>query len=439
MTTEAVRIELRGGNLAAYNAREGEIIVEGGAGTGKTFAILHKLNNLAHDHPGFRGLILRKTAVTLATTCLRTLEDEVYDQWDKGQRRSIRDGVHFFGGSQNEPAGYMYDNGSMLAVGGMDQASKVLSSNWDVIYVNECTELSLEEWETLTTRARLYTIPNNRVIGDCNPSYERHPLYLRARTGQARLIHTVLRDNPAYYDRDGTPTERGEAYIKTLEGLTGTRRQRLLLGQWVGMENAIYPQLDATTMLVPVADRTQWGVGAQGVDFGRVHLSAVVSVSRATTGVVWVRECHVIEGGNLQAIEDACRTQRLLYHTTRGVVDPIQEVLGQRLGYKVAKSGAGSRKGRIQQVTKLLDAGALKFDAYGPGVSDLFAEMAMYRYEIRETDTVIEDVVVRKDDDRVAALEYAIEAMEMPSGLGVPVSRARVYTPPPSRSKARVA
>src|SRR5690606_6015863 len=98
-----------------------------------------------------------------------------------------------------------------------------------------------------------------------------------------------------------------------------------------------------------------------------------------------------------------------------------------------AKSGAGSRKGRIEMVTKLLDAGALKFDAFGDGIQDLWDEMQMYRYEVRETDTSIDDIVVRKDDDRVAALEYAIETLEYrgepaPSKVGAQRNRRAAVT-----------
>jgi hypothetical protein len=140
--------------------------------------------------------------------------------------------------------------------------------------------------------------------------------------------------------------------------------------------------------------------------------------------VVWVRECWAESGGNLQAIEDACRAHRVRFGVRRGVVDPIQEVLGQRLSFRVAKSGAGSRKGRIQMVTKLLDSDALRFDRYGAGVQELYDEAVMYRYEVRTTDTLVKDVVVRKDDDRVAAFEYAIEGLETTPPPG-PVAAVR--------------
>ena len=72
--------------------------------------------------------------------------------------------------------------------------------------------------------------------------------------------------------------------------------------------------------------------------------------------------------------------------------------------------GAGSRKGRISQVIRLLDADALFFDKDGDGVPELFEEALDYRYEVdRDMETVNEDVVVKEGEDRVAGMEYAIE------------------------------
>src|SRR3990167_6051527 len=140
---EATRIQLRGGNRTAYAARDREILVEGPRGTGKTFALLLKLHHLAMAHQGFRGLIVRKHQVTLTATALRTFDEQVKPQLD---------GVRFFGGSKDRPAAYVYPNGSTIAVGGLgdaDQAEKVKSSEYDLIYVNESTELGFDDWQAL--------------------------------------------------------------------------------------------------------------------------------------------------------------------------------------------------------------------------------------------------------------------------------------------------
>ena len=62
-------------------------------------------------------------------------------------------------------------------------------------------------------------------------------------------------------------------------------------------------------------------------------------------------------------------------------------------------------------VTALLDSDALMFDIDGRGVKDLWDEGLSYHWERRETDTLAETVPARIDDDRIAAMEYAIEEM----------------------------
>lgn len=406
-----VHIKLRRGNWAAYHSVAREIVIEGPARTGKTFGLLLRMNKHAQEVPGYRGLIVRKFAVTLGSTILRTLEEDVYHEWERVGRISKMDGVHFFGGSQNEPPAYVYANGSRIIVGGMDQPTKILGSEYDEILYNEIIEGSEEDVETLLSRLSHGLLANPAFMGDTNPSFDRHWVLQRIYRGGVDHQKTTLKDNPAFYDDAGEPTERGKSYLESIAGLTGTRYQRLVLGEWIGMENAIYPQLDPSAQLGSLPERVGWETGAIGIDYGRVHLSAVVAVTRDSTGIYWVREVWAESGGDPQKIEDMSRGMKVRYRISRGRVDPIQEFMAQKLAFKTASIAAGSRKARIGYVTRLLDAGALKFDADAPGVRDLFDEMLGYRYERRETDTNIDDVVVRKDDDRVAALEYAIEEL----------------------------
>ncbi len=148
----AQHITLRGGNWRAYNSRAREILVEGPARTGKTYALLLRMVRHAQEIQGYRGLVVRKVAATLGTTILRTLEEDVLHDWQTATRSSALDQVHFFGGSANEPTSYEFDNGSRIVVGGMDTPSKVLGSEYDEIYANEIVDMSEDDIETLLTR-----------------------------------------------------------------------------------------------------------------------------------------------------------------------------------------------------------------------------------------------------------------------------------------------
>lgn len=399
--------ELRGGMLQLINSREREVVIWGPAGTGKTMGIGHWINLLAGSFPKMRWLMLRKTQTALTSTALVTF----------GEKVLLPGEAEFYGGSKREPASYRYRNGARVVVGGLDNADKILSSEYDGIYVNEVTELTLDDWEQLLTRLRNGVLKYPRIIGDCNPTYSTHWLLKRAQQGKLRLIESRLEDNPAYFDAEGNITPAGRAYVATLEALSGTRYQRFRLGQWVGVENAIYdcfnPVTHASRVLPP---DTTWKEGAIGVDYGDVHPHAVVAVSRTTSGRLWVRETWT--GRTYEGLVAAVGRMRDTYGIRRVRVDPMlkgwekpeQSPIGGRVNR--ADASPGSRKNRIELVYRLFQGDALNLDPKGMGNDGLVEEIEAYHWNHRQTDTVEDLQVARVADDRVAALEYAIEELE---------------------------
>ncbi len=251
-------------------ARAGELVVSGPAGTGKSMACLEKIHRMCLLTPGLRALVLRKTLVSLTSTGLVTYQEKVATE-----ALAARD-VVWFGGSQREPPAYRYSNGSAMVVGGMDNPTKVMSSDYDVVYAQECTELLEDEWEKLTTRLRHGAIRFQQLLGDCNPDTPTHWLLNRANKGLTTMLHSRHEDNPMLFDEIHGPdgrvrhviTERGADYIGKLDRLTGVRYQRLRKGLWVAAEGLIYEAYDPAVHLVdrfPIPSTwTRWWA----VDFG---------------------------------------------------------------------------------------------------------------------------------------------------------------------------
>jgi len=426
-------LELRGGNRELFAARNPEILAEGPAGTGKTRTVLEMVNLICHKYAGVRVLFVRKHQVTLTTTALVTFDTKVLHNGD---------GVKFFGGSQHEPAAYRYRNGSIIVVGGMgnkNEMEKILSSEYDLIYCNEATELTLDDWETLSTRLRNGVLPNPRIIGDCNPTYGKHWLMQRTDTGKTRLIRSQLADNPAYYHQDGTPTEEGRLYVERLDRLTGTRYERFRLGLRVGVENAIYPFFDRDVHIRPLPPGTTFKDGALGVDYGTMHLCGLVSVRVDQFNRRWVTEAwgepdH--DNGNSLNLKIAQFKER--HFLRRGRTDPNQAYLAGAHGFNVAKGAAGARETRIEFTEKywnlypggrvplpweernLLgqrhyedpDSPGLMLVEGAPGIDALADEIEAYHRVLVENERRKALEVVRIDDDLVAAMEYAIEELE---------------------------
>jgi len=197
------------------------------------------LHFCALKYAGMRGLIIRKTRESLSEAALVTFEDKVLPQLSalkEGPKRNFRQAYH-------------YPRGSEIVVGGLDKPGKIMSTEYDVIYVQEATELALEDWLALTTRLRNNVLPYQQLIADCNPDSPAHWLWLRAQSGEIRMLHSRHEENPRLWN-GVTWTKEGLSYIATLDRLgsidpktgarVGTEYQRLRLGLWVQATGIVY-------------------------------------------------------------------------------------------------------------------------------------------------------------------------------------------------------
>ena len=227
----------------AFRYKGPELLYAGPAGTGKSKCLLEKLHAVALKYPGMRGLIVRKTLASLGSTALVTYEEHV-------AKEHLANGeVSWFGGSAKEAACYRFKNGSRIVVGGMDKSMKIMSSEYDLVYVQEATELTEEDWEAITTRLRNGKVPYQQIIADANPDVPTHWLKMRCDTGKTHYIRSRHEDNPILFEQnpDGTTgglTEVGKNYIAKLDALTGVRYQRLRKGIWCAAEGLVYEEFD---------------------------------------------------------------------------------------------------------------------------------------------------------------------------------------------------
>jgi len=232
----------RGSAKALLECRAPQVVVSGPAGTGKSRAALEKIHLLCLLNPGMRALIVRKTSVSLTSTALVTYREHVAVE---APAAGI---VVFYGGSKSEAAQYRFTNGATITIGGLDNPTKIMSSEYDVAFVQEATELTEDDWEKITTRLRNGVLSFQQVIADCNPDIPTHWLKIRCDRGQTTVLESRHWENPRLYDEhladDGatsyTLTESGTAYMAILDALTGVRRARLRDGLWVAAEGMIY-------------------------------------------------------------------------------------------------------------------------------------------------------------------------------------------------------
>lgn len=244
-TVLAHRYRPRGAARDLFENRAGEILLSGPAGTGKSRGCLEKLHAAALKYAGMRGLILRKTLASLGSTALVTWRTYVIKEALQAST------VEFYGGSKEEPAQYRYDNGSVIVIGGLDKPTRIMSSEYDMIYVQEAIELSADDWESCTTRLRNGVMPYQQLIADTNPERPTHWLNERCEAGLCLMLQSRHEDNPLYFDERGSITEAGSAYILgVLDRLTGVRYLRYRKGLWVAAEGIVYDGWDPAVHLL---------------------------------------------------------------------------------------------------------------------------------------------------------------------------------------------
>ncbi len=277
-----------GAALELMLSRDRELMASGPAGTGKSRACLEKVNLCALKYAGMRGLIVRKTRASLSQTGLVTFEDKV-----------LPPSSPIAGGSQRRMRqSYRYPNGSELIVGGLDDITKVMSSEYDLIYVQETIEASEDDWEKLTTRLRNGVMPYQQIIGDTNPDVPTHWLKQREAAGLIRFLESRHEDNPSV-----TPE-----YLATLDALTGARKERLRFGRWVQAEGVVYESWDRAVHLVQRVIPGNWPRD-WAIDFGYTNPFVWQEWAEDPDGRLWlVREIYRTQ----RLVEDHCKDIRAL-------------------------------------------------------------------------------------------------------------------------------
>jgi PBSX family phage terminase large subunit len=251
------RATLRGGALRLWDGTTHEAMLAGPAETGKTWACCLLVHRYLTEHPGAQALMLRKTFAALVPSAVQTY------------KRATGKVAEPYGGEK--PEWFDYPNGSRLWVAGLDNPGKALSTERDIIYVNQAEELTLDDWETLSTRTtgRAAVMPFTRIFGDCNPRPPSH--WIKHREG-LELLESRHEDNPTLFTDNGALTEQGRKTMAVLDALTGVRKERLRYGRWRQAEGAVYEEWDRAVHVVSAGKRAEVLAAAKsfvgGIDWG---------------------------------------------------------------------------------------------------------------------------------------------------------------------------
>jgi PBSX family phage terminase large subunit len=293
-----------GWQVAPWLDKSPVLLMDGSAGGGKSALAAYKIDGILRKYPGAMGLVVRKTRESLTNSTLLYFEKRIL-----AGDKSVRHRRHL-----NR---FEYANGSILAYGGMkdeDQRESLRSigqdGSLDIVWMEEAHLFLLSDFEELLPRMRGNAAPWRQIILTTNPDSNQHWIYKHLIEGGGATRYTSQSaDNPH------NPAD----YAATLDKLTGVRKLRLVGGQWVGAEGAVYDEFRYETHVIdPFPIPEDWE-RFMSIDFGFMN--------------PFVCQWWAVDGDGIMYL------YREIYMTQRTVAmhaELINELsAGERIGYTV--------------------------------------------------------------------------------------------------------
>jgi phage terminase large subunit len=195
----------------------------GGANSSKSYSIAQHLilNKLYSEHDK-RILVVRKTTPSLRNSCYLLINDLLKNY---GLPHEL-----------NKSDMLISAHGNTILFKGLDDPEKIKSSEYNYIWVEEGTELTLDDYIQLDLRLRRATDTINQMYWSLNPIDSLHWIkreVVDKPDSKVALNHSTYKDNPFASKED----------IEVLENLIATDEnfyRVYALGQWGILKNIIY-------------------------------------------------------------------------------------------------------------------------------------------------------------------------------------------------------
>jgi PBSX family phage terminase large subunit len=437
-----VTFEARGAVRTLFRERPPSVVLSGPAGTGKSVGALMYVHLQMLSNGAARAVMLRKTHASLTASTLVSFRQKV-------AKEAIAAGiVRFYGGSAQEPPAFRYRNGATITVGGMDRSTRVLSTEFDIALIDEATEMTEEDLDTIDGRLRNGALPVQQMIMCTNPGAPTHHLKARCDDGRSRMLYSRHVDNPRMY-QDGQWTDYGRTYLGRLDNLRGVRRKRFMDGLWVAAEDVVFDEWDPAVHVVdrfvpPEAWPRYWAI-----DWGFNNPSTVQFWAIDPDGTMWLyreiyhtqwtadrlaREClkHVTRDGSRTGVWTEPKPKAIIADHDSGDRALFSRELGLptraadkrvKLGLQVAKNrlkiGANGKPRMYVMAGSLVSRDRDLADQKLP--TCLIDEMTSYEWDRRPGH---EDEPVKRYDHACDPFRYLSMRLDPPSG-----GRAKFHSP----------
>lgn len=226
------------------------LMVMGSAGSGKTIFACTKVILYALKYPNARIGVFRLTLPSLRETSWLEIRN-LLDMYGIEYKENKSNGI------------ISLSNGSTISFTPVDDEKKLRSLNLDMVYIEQCEEITEEAFIELDLRIRNEVAKKygGQMLIVVQPSNKSHWLY--------RLFYNEKANDPdykkvhfSYLDNPFLPEDQKKVY----EGLRETNYDRYLthtLGEWISSSKQIF-----TTNWSVGFDRTYFNYYVGGCDFG---------------------------------------------------------------------------------------------------------------------------------------------------------------------------
>jgi len=231
-------------------------LLVGGAGSSKSYSVAQWIIKKAYSEPNKRFLITRKTLPSLRITAYKLIIDLLNEyNLDYNHNRSEL--------TITTPLG------SELLFKSFDEPEKIKSAEFNYVWVEEATEITLEDFRQINLRLRRKNELQNQIFLTCNPISRLNWVYMelveKKRDDTAVNVSTY-KNNP-FLDKE---------YITQIEDLINqdlNYYKIYCLGEWGVLIDTIYSNYVTVDKLPDNPDETIYGL-----DFGFNNPSSFIKI-----------------------------------------------------------------------------------------------------------------------------------------------------------------
>jgi len=280
----------RGAALAVLECRDPLVLIEGPRGTGKTRPDLELVRLRALQYPGSRHLLCRQSRTSITQSVLVTFEEMVLlpGEKDRDMTRRNRDT-------------YRFANGSEIIIGGLDDAERVKSAEYDTATIIEASEIDRDSLYTLQGCMRWNRMPFTQIIMETNPSTPGHwlnqaampcddAIRLGGPEGIARYHRSPVPEGyfRRFLSRHEDNPSLTKAYLESLAKMPGMIGLRHYRGVWAGGDGLVYQEFARSrNVCQPFTWPNEWPMIVV-VDPGYDHPCAILWLGIAPDETIYV-------------------------------------------------------------------------------------------------------------------------------------------------------